>query len=194
MITLDDSDSDSEGVEVSIVEVLSSDEEEDIQVLEQKLATSRLQDGGGRQYMERSKAKGPPRGYREMARDHRRQLATAKRRVSAQGQPQVISLDTEMVTLEDSDDEEVRQVYARGRGYRRTSSQSSVRSCTQSPARLASRSPISPDRSSSTSPDYLAPGSPGQKSLTDQEEQPHAEQEESGMGVVTDFSEIQNSH
>ena len=164
------------------VEVLSSDEE-DIQVLEQKLATSRLQDGGGRQYMERSKAKGPPRGYREMARDHRRQLATAKRRESGQGQPQVISLDMEMVTLEDSDDDEVRQVDAGRRRFRRTSSQSSVRSCSLSPARLGSLSPTSTDGRSSTSPEYLAPFSPGQRSLTDQDKHPYAEQEEPKLSI-----------
>jgi len=107
------------------------EDDDDIRVLEQKLASSRAEAGSGRQYMERGKATGQMQSYKEMCEQQRReQLGTRRksgvvgnggrsgrqtqqngvknRRGSQAGSVQVISLsddEAEMVTIDDSDDE-----------------------------------------------------------------------------------------
>ena len=107
------------------------EDDDDIRILEQKLASSRAEAGSGRQYMERGKATGQMQSYKEMCDQQRReQLGTRRksgvvgnggrsgrqrqqndvknRRGSQAGSVQVISLsddEAEMVILDDSDDE-----------------------------------------------------------------------------------------
>ena len=102
------------------------EDDDDIRILEQKLASSRAEAGSGRQYMERGKATGQMQSYKEMCDQQRReQLGTRRksgvvgnggrsgrqrqqndvknRRGSQAGSVQVISLsddEAEMVILE----------------------------------------------------------------------------------------------
>jgi len=101
---------------------IDTDDDDDISVLVQKLASSRAEAGNGRQYMERGKATGVLESYKQMCEQQRREQLGNRRKSGEErtrgnhrkrgregsSSVQVISIsddETELVTLDDSDDE-----------------------------------------------------------------------------------------